>query len=208
MLKNFRKPGKTPSSRPTITVVSGLPRSGTSMMMKMLAAGGIPLLTDNLRVADEDNPRGYYEFERVKKLREGDDAWLPQAQGKAVKVIATLLPYLPATHDYRVVFMQRTMPEILASQRKMLLRRGEDPDRVADDQLASLFERHLAQVERWISEQPNFRKIDVSYNQLLENPMPHLQRLNQFLGGTLNVDAMAQVIDPGLYRHRRSDKPG
>ena len=104
-----------------ITVVSGLPRSGTSMMMKMLEAGGVPLIIDNLRTSDEDNPAGYYEFEPVKKLGKGDSGWLADAQGKAVKVIAALLVHLPAAYTYQIIFMHREMSEILASQRKMLL---------------------------------------------------------------------------------------
>jgi hypothetical protein len=115
-----------------VVVVSGLPRSGTSMLMNMLDAGGIPPLTDNLRAADDDNPRGYYEFEPVKKLREGDFSWLPNAQGKSVKIISALLAYLPPTETFQVLFMQRAIPEILASQRRMLINRGEDPDKVSD----------------------------------------------------------------------------
>src|ERR671923_2816349 len=115
LFSNVKKPKKGDS----IIVVSGLPRSGTSMMMKMLAAGKIELFTDNLRVADEDNPEGYFEFERVKKLKDGDFAWLPGAQGKAVKVISALLEFLPSEFNYQVIFMRRRMSEILASQRKM-----------------------------------------------------------------------------------------
>ena len=143
------------SSNQVVTIVSGLPRSGTSMMMKMLEAGGLPPLTDNLRTADEDNPKGYYEFERVKQLPKGDVAWLPDAQGKVVKVIAALLPSLPGGYHYRVIFMQRAMPEVLASQRQMLIRRGEDPDKIPDDVIAKLFEKHLRQVNDWVSQQPN-----------------------------------------------------
>ena len=121
-----------------ITVVSGLPRSGTSMMMKMLAAGGIPPLTDALRAADRDNPKGYYEFERVKQLDKGDTAWLPLAQGKVVKVISFLLQYLPPDQTYQVVFLRRNIDEILASQRKMLIHRGEDPDQMDDAQVAAM----------------------------------------------------------------------
>src|SRR5437899_574640 len=116
----------------TVTIVSGLPRSGTSMMMKMLEAGGMEPLTDHVRTADEDNPKGYYEFERVKDL-EKDQTWLEDAKGRYVKVISMLLKHLPAGYTYKVIFMRRTMEEILASQRKMLVRRGESPDRVADE---------------------------------------------------------------------------
>lgn len=186
-----------------ITVVSGLPRSGTSMMMKVLEAGGLPPVTDNIRTADTDNPKGYYEFERVKKLPTGDVAWLPEAQGKVVKIIAALLIHLPATYSYRVVFMQRTMPEVLASQREMLVRRGEDPNKVGDEQLARLYEKHLVQVNTWISSQPNVARININYNQILENPRPHLERINQFLDNSLDLEKMSQVIDPALYRQRK-----
>ncbi len=193
----FRK-----QNTPRIVVVSGLPRSGTSLMMKMLEAGGIPPLTDNIRTADEDNPKGYYEFERVKKLREGDTAWIPLAEGKAVKVIAALLPYLPDTYRYHVVFMRRAMPEILASQRQMLIRRGEDPDKISDEEIARLFQKHLQKVKAWMAQQPHLAYIEVSYNELLAAPRPVVERVNQFLGGNLDVERMAQVVDPSLYRQR------
>jgi hypothetical protein len=189
-----------------VNIVSGLPRSGTSMMMKMLTAGGIPPLTDHLREPDKDNPRGYYEFERVKKLREGDHAWLPEAQGKVVKVIATLLPYLPSAYQYRVVFMERAMPEILASQRQMLIRRGEDPDRVSDETIQSLFEKHLVQVDSWMAGQDHLQSIRINYNHLMADPEPALRTLNEFFGGSLDVKAMADCIDPALYRQRKSDE--
>jgi len=197
LLSFFRK-----ERPPRIVVVSGLPRSGTSLMMKMLEAGGIPPLTDNLRPADEDNPKGYYEFERVKALRQGDTAWIPQAQGKAVKVIAALLPHLPDTYPYHVVFMRRAMPEILASQRQMLIRRGEDPDKISDEEIARLFQKHVQQVQAWMARQPHVQYLEVSYNELLAAPRPVVERVNRFLGGTLNVDAMTQVVDPSLYRQR------
>ena len=117
-------PGRTEKSS-AIIVVSGLPRSGTSMMMKMLAEGGLEPVTDALRRADEDNPNGYFEFEPVKQLADGQDAWLDGAGGKLVKVISALLEHLPARHQYKVVFMEREIKEILASQQKMLQRRNE-----------------------------------------------------------------------------------
>ena len=189
--------------QPIITIVSGLPRSGTSMMMKMLEASGLPPLTDNLRTADEDNPKGYYEFERVKQLPKGDAAWLPDAQGKVVKVIAALLPHLPGDYRYRVIFMQRAMPEILASQRQMLIRRGEDPDKIGDDVLAKLFDKHLRQVNDWISRQRNVERLDVNYNEMLKNPQPFIERVNAFLGGQLNTAKRARVVDPNLHRQRK-----
>ena len=193
------------SFKQIITVVSGLPRSGTSMMMKLLEAGGLPPMTDNIRTADEDNPKGYYEFERVKQLPKGDVAWLPEAQGKVVKVIAALLPYLPAGYQYRVIFMQRAMAEVLASQKQMLIRRSEDPDKIPDDVIAKLFEKHLKQVNDWISQQSNVQRLDVNYNEMLKNPQPFIEQINAFLDNQLDAAQMATVVDPSLHRQRKAD---
>ena len=108
-----------------VVVVSGLPRSGTSLMMQMLEAGGVPILTDGERACDADNPKGYYEYEPVKALQNGDSDWLDKAEGKAVKVISFLLRHLPQKHRYRVVFMNRNLDEVLASQEKMPVTRGQ-----------------------------------------------------------------------------------
>lgn len=186
----------------TITIVLGLPRSGTSMMMQMLEAGGMAVLTDGIRQTDADNPRGYYEFERVKQLPKGDHAWLAEAQGKAVKVIAALLEHLPSGYAYRVIFMHRRMEEILASQRKMLVRRGEDADKVSDEEMARLFEKHLLRVRAWLATRPDMAVLDVEYNRLLADPRPYVEQVNRFLGGELDVDSMMEVVDPGLYRNR------
>ena len=191
----------TPIDPDLIAVVSGLPRSGTSLMMKMLDAGGLPPLTDHIRSADEDNPQGYYEFERVKKLKEDRD-WLPDAKGKAVKVISALLTRLPAGYEYRVIFMRRNMSEILASQRQMLIRRGEPADSVNDADMGALFARHLQQVEAWLAGQPNMRVLYVNYNELVKAPLAHAQRVNEFLGGRLDVARMAGAVDPTLHRQR------
>lgn len=185
-----------------ITIVSGLPRSGTSMMMKALEAGGMSVLTDNLRQSDADNPQGYYEFERVKQLSKGDYGWLGEAQGKAVKIIAALLEYLPADYTYKVVFMRRRMDEILASQKKMLIRRGAPSDKLADAEMRILFERHLAKVQTWLKTQSNISVLEVDYNQLLENPRPCLEEISQFLANGLDVEKMVGAVDPGLYRNR------
>jgi hypothetical protein len=187
-----------------VTVVSGLPRSGTSMMMKMLDEAGLPPLTDGIRTADRDNPKGYYEFERVKKLVDGDIAWVPEAQGKAVKVIAALVQYLPPDYVYKMIFMQRNMDEILSSQRQMLVRRGEPTDTVDDGELATLFSKHLDQVTAWIALQPNIDVLYVNYNEVLTDPSGHAQKINRFLGNTLDAGKMAQVIDPSLYRQREA----
>ncbi|HVN87769.1 MAG TPA: sulfotransferase domain-containing protein [Candidatus Binatia bacterium] len=188
----------------TITVVSGLPRSGTSMMMKMLEAGGLPVLTDNLRVADADNPKGYFEFERVKKL-EHDHGWLPEAKGKVVKVISALLRHLPSTCRYRIVFVRREMAEILASQRQMLIRRGRAADANAGDdaKMAEAFGRHLTEVEAWLARQPNMQVLYVTYNEILKRPAEETARINKFFADTLNAAAMEQVVDQALHRQRR-----
>lgn len=187
--------------RRTIAVVSGLPRSGTSMMMKMLEAGGIQVLTDELREADRDNPKGYYEFERVKQL-EHDKSWLQDAEGRAVKIISQLLKHLPSDHRYKIVFMRREMREMLASQQKMLVRRGEKADKVADEELAALFRRHLERIESWLEDQPNFDVLYVSYNRVLERPREEATRIDAFFKEDLDADAMATVVEPTLYRQR------
>lgn len=194
-----------PTTPEPIIIVSGLPRSGTSMMMKMLEAGGIPPLTDKIREADKDNPKGYYEFERVKKLDKGDTAWLSEARGKVVKVISALLRHLPTDYEYRIVFMRREMPEILASQRKMLVHRGENADDMDDEKMASLFEKHLQSTIRWIESQPNVRVLYVHYSDMLSDPIPQIKRINEFLDDRFDEAAMAQVIDPALYRNRAED---
>lgn len=188
-----------------IVVVSGLPRSGTSMMMKMLEAGGIPPLTDEIRTADKDNPKGYYEFERVKKMDKGDTEWLPQAEGKVVKVISALLTHLPDDYHYKIIFMQRHMPEILASQRKMLVRRGEDAESMDDERMAELFAKHLRAVEQQMAQQENVDVLYVHYSDALQDPQTAAERVVEFLGKDLDVERMVGVVDPNLYRNRREE---
>ena len=189
-------------SESVVTVVSGLPRSGTSMMMKMLEAGGLPVLTDTIREADQDNPKGYYEFERVKKLDKGDTAWLDGAVGKVVKVISALLKHLPPGYRYKVVFMQRDLAETLRSQHKMMVRRGTAKEDRDDAKMAALFTAHLKQVEGWLAKQTHFEVLYVSYNEILAGPEAYATQVNAFLGGGLNVEEMARVVDPDLYRNR------
>jgi hypothetical protein len=185
----------------SVIIVSGLPRSGTSMMMNVLQAGGLPLLTDNIRTADEDNPKGYYEFEQVKQI-EQDPTWLKDAQGQVVKLISALLKHLPAEYSYKIIFMRRKIEEVLASQRQMLIRRNEPTDAVADEKMADLYRRHLHQVEAWLAKQPNIDVLYVTYHEVIANPSEHVQQINAFLGGGLDVDAMAASVDQGLYRQR------
>jgi hypothetical protein len=191
-----------------IVVVSGLPRSGTSMAMKMLDAGGLEVVTDGLRAADESNPKGYFELEAVKELdKNGDTAWLKNARGKAVKVISFLLTWLPEEHDYRVIFMQRDLDEVLASQNKMLVQRAETPGTPEEDaRMRQHYEAHLAKVHRFLSGRSCFSVLRVDYRSALERPRDEAQRMNDFLGGGLDVDRMAQVGDPALYRNRNTPR--
>ena len=170
--------------------------------MSMLAAGGLEVLTDHIRNADDDNPSGYYELEEVKKLINDEHSWIARAHGKAVKVISTLLPYLPDGYRYRIIFMRRVMSEILSSQRRMIINRGENPENVNDDQMARIFEKNLQQVERWFGSHSDARRIDVSYNRLMENPKPLVAEINKFLGDVLDEEKMVGAIDPSLYRQR------
>jgi hypothetical protein len=184
-----------------IIVVSGLPRSGTSLTMQLLHAGGIAALADHVRAPDSDNPRGYYEFERVKKVKE-DAAWLPDARGKVVKMVSQLLYDLPSTERYRVVFMERDLDEVLDSQEKMLRRLGR-PAAPRDD-MTRAFTLHLNRVRRWLGEQPNIAVLRVSYADLVTRPAGEIARVNEFLGGRLEVTAALHAIDPTLYRNRKA----
>jgi broad-specificity NMP kinase len=187
----------------TIIIVSGLPRSGTSMMMRMLEAGGVQTLTDNIREADEDNLKGYFEFERVKKI-EHDKTWLNKAENKAVKLISALLKHLPHDYEYKIIFMKRDLEEILASQKKMLERRGEVSDKVPDKFMANLFNKHLSEVENWLEQQSNMKTIYISYNDTLSNPQETVMKVINFLNRNLDFKKMMHVIDPNLYRQRKT----
>ena len=191
-----------PNLTEEIVVVSGLPRSGTSMMMKMLNEGGLEVVTDNLRTADEDNPKGYYELEKVKQL-DKDNSWVGDCRGKVIKVISMLLKPLPPQYRYKIIFMRRSMAEILASQKQMLIRRGQPTDTIADDKMAEMFGKHLKDIEAFIAAQPHFDCLYISYNEVLENPAENIERVNQFLGGRLDTQAMQGVVDSALHRQRR-----
>lgn len=185
-----------------VTVVSGPPRSGTSLMMQTLEAGGMPVLTDGIRKNDEDNPKGYYEFEPVKKTTT-DPSWVADAVGKAVKMVYRLLYDLPKDYEYRVIFMRRNMDEVLASQRMMLKRTGQEGANISDEKLADLFNRDLEKVYRWVENQDNFSMVSINYNEMVKSPLPECRRVNEFLGAGLDVDKMASVVNPSLYRNRR-----
>ena len=185
-----------------ICLVTGLPRSGTSLCMSMLEAGGMPVLTDGQRTADADNPNGYYEYEPVKRTRD-DPTWLNVACGKAVKMVYRLLYDLPEGFTYCTLFMRRDLDEILTSQRKMLVRKGRPESEVSDNDIRRLFQQELRRFTAWIHTQPHFHVLEVDYNELLDSATPVLIRINEFLGNRLDVTAMHQIIDPALYRNRR-----
>ena len=184
-----------------IIIVSGLPRSGTSMMMRMLEAGGMRILKDEIRKADEDNPAGYYEFEKVKELKK-DPSWLENAKGKAVKIISSLLEHLPERYIYKIIFIHRNMEEILDSQRQMLIRRGEPTDEVSDEKIGKMFLKHLQKIEERLNKQSNMDVLTIHYNEILKEPAKHGEIINRFLGNTLNTKNMTGVIDRTLYRQR------
>lgn len=185
-----------------IVVVSGLPRSGTSMMMRMLESGGLEILTDGLRRADDDNPRGYYEYERVKALEtEADKSWVMDARGKVVKVISHLLRELPESCFYHVIFMQRDLDEVLASQNTMLSRRGEE-NPIEDARARELYRKHLIHVRMQLREARNFDLLEVSYREAVASPALAAERVVRFLGGGLDLAAMSAAVDPSLYRNR------
>jgi len=187
-----------------IIVVSGLPRSGTSMMMAALKAGGMDLVVDGEREADANNPKGYYEFERVKKLPTGDVGWLALAQGKAVKIVSALLEFLPEGYSYRVIFMERNIDEILASQSRMLARSGKtDEHPVSDAMLRQSYEEHLLEVKQRLAEKEWMETFYVSYNETLYAPHEMCLNVAAFLGGAVKATEMEKVIDPSLYREKK-----
>jgi len=188
-----------------ITVVSGLPRSGTSLMMQMLLEGGMLVLSDAGRPADEHNPRGYLEYRKVRSLKD-DHSWLSDAEDKAIKVVSQLLYHLPSDLEYRVIFMRRDLDEVLQSQEKMLasLNQTAGPDR---NIMKQHFTRHLQELEKWLSQQSNFKVLDCSYEDLIRTPVPAARSVAEFLNigrdsELLNTEFMVRAIDPTLHRQR------
>ncbi len=171
------------------------------MMMKILEAGGMEVVTDNIRKANEDNPQGYYEYERVKKIKE-DTAWLKETRGKAFKMVSQLLYELPSNENYKVIFMKRKMNEILASQRKMLERMGNNKGNVSDEKMGEFFNKHLSKIVEWIEGRKYIDVLYVGYNDILENPGEQIKILNQFLNDKLNIEKAVKAIDKSLYRNR------
>lgn len=185
-----------------IVVVSGLPRSGTSMAMKMLEAGGVEAVTDGARTADEDNPKGYYEDDRVLELaKDVDKSWLRDSRGRAVKIISYLLRHLPSNNNYKVVFMRREISEVLASQSKMLTRRGEEQG--ADDgSMREFFETDLWKANYHLKRATHMQALDLHYRRVLAEPVAEARRMAEFLGLDMDIEAMASIVDPELYRNR------
>lgn len=173
------------------------------MMMSALQAGGLPVLTDGLRKADPNNPKGYFEYEPVKKLPKGQTGWLLSAHGKAVKVISALLRYLPDNFHYRVIFMERDIDEILASQKRMLARADKKEEKpLPDEQLRHEYTKHLMAVKDWLKAQDWIEVLTISYNQILRDPVAAFKKVDAFLELRLDIDGMAQIVDPRLYREQ------
>ncbi|GJM44110.1 MAG: hypothetical protein DHS20C21_09520 [Gemmatimonadota bacterium] len=185
-----------------IVIISGLPRSGTSMAMKMVQAAGIEVIQDGIRTADDDNPKGYYELEQVKDLdKPGNKSWLQAYRGKAVKVISFLLRDLPYDNDYKIVFMHRKIEEVLASQQKMLDRRGETNES-SDDRMAEIYQDHLTKVQNLVRARDNFECLEIHYSDVLSDAPTQARRMAEFLGMPEKADAMAAQVDQQLYRNR------
>ncbi len=201
MLKSLFSRPKPAEKRKKVVIVSGLPRSGTSMMMKMLAEGGLPIVTDSQREADEDNPNGYFEVEVSKKLKDGEINWIYDAQGKTVKVISYLLEFLPSDLEYDIVFMDREIHEVLASQQKMLARRNETSS-ISDEEMDAQFRSHLKAIKYWLPRQPNMHVHYVKYNDAVNSPEMVVPSLVEFLGLPLDSAAMLSVPSQSLYRNR------
>lgn len=187
-----------------ITVVSGVPRSGTSLMMRMLQAGGIPALTDGVRPPDAHNPHGYFEYEPVKRLA-SDSSWLEAARGRAVKIVHRLLLHLPEGFEYSVIFMDRDLAEVFASQREMLAARGHEAAQQGESTIVPALAQEVLDARKWLSSRPNIRVLNVPYAGLVCEPARWSAEISSFLGGDLNEAAMAAVVDPALHRHRRAN---
>jgi len=186
-----------------IIIVSGLPRSGTSMMMNMLTAADLEIVSDRVRTADEDNPKGYFEDERVKDLEKNENrSWLRDCRGKVIKIISFLLKDLPDDNRYKVIFMRRDLGEVMASQNKMLRRRGEPVDEASDQKMIDLYKNHLQKTDFFLRSRPYIERVDIEYRAAVADPRAQAERVASFLELDLDVDRMVQAVDPALYRNR------
>jgi hypothetical protein len=188
-----------------ITIVSGLPRSGTSMMMKMLESGGLEIMTDAERTADDDNPKGYFEYERVKELeKETDKSYVREGRGKALKVISFLIKDLPDDNDYRVIFMRRDLGEVITSQNKMIENRGSEDSSATTEAMKEAYRNDIVRTRLLCKGRPNFELIEVHYSATVGSPAETANKVNAFLGGSLDEEAMRAAVDGSLYRNRAS----
>lgn len=184
-----------------ITIVSGLPRSGTSLMMQILDAGGISPFCDNQRKPDENNPRGYFESEKVKRLKT-DNSWIKNANGKALKVISFLLSDLPIDQSYKIIFMTRNISEILVSQRKMLVDRNKTGTIADDEKIRQHYQKHLKQVRDWLNLADEINVFYCDYNRLIHSTSESVKELVAFMESELDYAKMIAAVDKRLYRQR------
>jgi hypothetical protein len=188
-----------------IVVVSGLPRSGTSLLMQMLKAGGLPVLSDGLRVADEDNPRGYFEWEPAKRLPREPEL-IRMAEGKAVKIVSSLLWALPPGYEYRLLYMERPLAEVAASQVAMIRRHGGAAP-LEGEALVRALAAHQQQVLALVRQIPGVALCTVRYHDVLADPFQQARRIADFLAMPLDCEAMARQADRRLYRQRVCPPP-
>ncbi len=194
--------GKEPQDR--VVIVSGLPRSGTSMMMQMLEAGGAEIVTDGVRKADNDNPKGYYEFEKVKQMHGGTE-WLDDCPGKAIKMVSPLLSRLPDDRSYKVIFMRRDLKEVLASQNVMLKRLGRQGANISDEEMIEKFDAHLHEVVGWLADKHNFDVLYIDFKDVVRHPHETAVAVNRFLEKALDTTAMGNVVEQKLYRQKSGE---
>ncbi|WP_347374167.1 alkaline phosphatase family protein [Aequorivita sp. Q41] len=180
-----------------IVLVSGLPRSGTSLMMQMLDKGGINTLTDGKRAADESNPKGYYEYEAVMALHK-DNSWMEKAQNKSLKVVAPLLKHINPEFRYKIIFMKRDLDEVIKSQQKMIGKRTD----TLPISLLNAYQEQLNHIEVWKEREPGVELVYIDYKEVLESPNKMLDKIEAFIGLPLNKVAMGRCIDKSLYRNK------
>jgi hypothetical protein len=202
MLESLKRVFRRQQGEP-IVVVSGLPRSGTSMLMKMLDAGGIAIMTDSERVADIDNPKGYFEYERIKDLeKETDKSYVREGRGKVLKVISFLIKDLPDDNDYKVIFLRRDLEEVLASQNKMIERLGTEDSTAEEEAMKEAYRNDIVRTRLLCKNRSNFELIEVNYKSTIEDPAATARSVNAFVGGHLDETAMREAVDGSLYRNR------
>lgn len=202
-----------PNSRRSLdfVLVSGLPRSGTALMMEMLSAGGWPIMVDRERAPDSDSPEGHYEWEGIKQLRQRPEV-IREAEGKVLRVVSTLLPLLPNRHRYRVLFMQRPIEQVVDSQFRMIARRkgrSEDPANTPAEERQAMIKRLRAHAE-WSVEHlrvaPNFEMFEVDYPALIAKPDDWVARIAAFAGRpdtpVAILEQMKSAVKPEMFHNR------